>query len=146
MPIASSSGSAIAKPITVPSTAWNALAPVSGALVRTTLRVANNTQKPFSTSSTPPSSRASASPTASRRLFWNATERVLSCRGHDRDEAVQHALHATVESLAHRADAGREAVGAGHDAGVGDDAADRGRNLAGEHRAVGTDRERVAGS
>ena len=49
----------------------------SAALVRTTLNVANRTQKPFSTSSSPPSSRAIASPTASRRLFWRATDRVL---------------------------------------------------------------------
>ena len=77
MPIASSNGSAIAKPITVPNTAWNALAPVIGALVRTTLSVANSTQKPFSTSNTPPSTSASASPAASRRLFWKVTERML---------------------------------------------------------------------
>ena len=114
--------------------------------MRITLSVANRTQKPFSTSSSPPSSRARDSPTASRRLFWSTTERGLSVEDTIVTRRSSMALHPPVEPLAHRAGARREAVGADHDAGVGDDAADRGGDLAREHRAVGADRERVGGS
>ena len=67
-----------AKPITVPNTAWNALAPVIGALVRTTLSVANSTEAVFDLEHA--TEHGASSPAASRRLFWKVTERMLRLR------------------------------------------------------------------
>ena len=67
-------------PIAVPINARSAVDPVEAAVVRSTERVPNTTQKPCWTSARSATATAAASATAPRRLLTNQAERRLAWR------------------------------------------------------------------
>ena len=73
------SAAATTEPITVPTSAGHSSARVSAAEARSSVRIVSSTQNPCDRSSTPASSRATASAAASRNAPWKYTDRGVRC-------------------------------------------------------------------